>query len=78
MLTWDDTSKREYEAGVDHGVVYPYDKTTSSYTNGEAWNGLTAVNERPSGAEANDLYADNIKYLTLRSAEKFDITIEII
>ena len=75
-LQWDNTGERLFEAGVDHGVVYPYDKTSSSYTDGEAWNGLTAVNERPSGAEANELYADNIKYLELRSAEKYGVTIE--
>ena len=75
-LAWDETGKRLIETGTSKGVVYPYDSTTSSYTNGVAWNGLTAVTEKPSGAEANDLYADNILYGKLRSAEKFAATVE--
>ena len=66
-IQWDQTGERLYETGVDHGVLY---------INGVAWNGLTAVNHSPEGAEANDTYADNIKYLTLRSAENFKFTIE--
>ena len=83
-ITWDKTGERLYETGVDHGVLYLYDKTgktgtdgkTHHYCDGVAWNGLTAVNHSPEGAEANDTYADNIKYLTLRSAENFKYTIE--
>ena len=81
-LTWDKTGEHIYETGVDHGVLYPYDETTGSgdaikhYAKGIAWNGLTSVQETPSGAEANPLYADNIKYLDLRSAEEFGATIE--
>lgn len=75
ILTWDDVSKRLYETGVDHGVVYPQD-ANGAYSNGYAWNGLTAVTESPSGAESNPLYADNIKYLDLRSAEEFGATVE--
>ena len=75
ILTWDDVSKRLYETGVDHGVVYPQD-ANGVYSNGYAWNGLTAVTESPSGAESNPLYADNIKYLDLRSAEEFGATVE--
>lgn len=75
-LTWDKTGERLYETGVDRGVVYPYNSTTSAYDNGYAWNGLTQVSENPSGADANDLYADNIKYLSLRAAEDFGATIE--
>ena len=74
-LTWDNTGERRYETGVDHGVLYIPDGS-GDYTNGVAWNGLTTVTESPSGAEATALYADNIKYLDLRSAEEFGATIE--
>ena len=74
-LTWDDTGKHQYEMGTDHGVLYPM-TTTGTYGTGVAWNGLTAVTESPDGAEANDMYADNIKYASLRSAETFGATIE--
>lgn len=75
-LTWDETGTRRFETGVDRGVVYPYNSTTSAYDSGYSWSGLTSVSESPSGADANDLYADNIKYLTLRAAEEFGATIE--
>ena len=74
-LTWDETGKRLFELGVDRGVLYVM-KTDGTYDKGVAWNGLTAVNESPSGAEPNDLYADNMKYATLRSAEEYEATIE--
>lgn len=74
-ITWDDTGKRLYETGVDHGVLYTRD-STGNYTNGVAWNGLVTVTESPSGAEPNPQYADNIKYLNLISAEEFGATIE--
>lgn len=74
-LTWDDTSKRQYEMGTDHGVLYPM-TDGGVYENGVVWNGLTSVSESPEGAEANDMYADNIKYASLRSAETFGATIE--
>lgn len=74
-LTWDGTGTRYYENGVDHGVLYVQDDT-GSYGTGVAWNGLTAVTESPDGAEANDIYADNIKYASLRSTETFGCTIE--
>ena len=73
-LVWDETGKRLYETGVSQGVLYP--QTGGTYPNGVAWNGLTAVTESPSGAEATPLYADNIKYLNLFSAEEFGATIE--
>lgn len=73
-LVWDKTGEREYETGVDHGVLYPM--TNNIYPKGVSWNGLSSVQENPSGGEANDVYADNIKYLTLMSAEKFGGTIE--
>lgn len=75
-LTWDEVGEREYETGVDHVVCYPLDQTTKKYSPGIAWNGITAINENPSGAEATALYADNIKYLELRSAEQFGLTLE--
>lgn len=74
-LTWDDAGTRLYETGVDHGVLYPI-QAGGTYSKGIAWNGLTAVTESPSGAEATALYADNIKYLSLYSAEEFGATIE--
>lgn len=79
-IVWDKSGERFYETGVDHGVIYPLGESTqenpSGYQDGVAWNGLTAVNESPSGAEASPLYADNIKYLNLYSAEDFGGTIE--
>lgn len=73
-LSWDETGEKLYETGVDHGVLYPMGK--NGYGEGVAWNGLTTVTETPSGAEATKLYADNIKYLEIRSAEEFGGTIE--
>lgn len=75
MLTWDESGKKFYETGVDRGVLYPRN-TTGTYEKGVAWSGLTTVSESPSGAEANALYADNQKYLSLISAEEFGGTIE--
>lgn len=74
-LTWDNAGERLYETGVKQGVVYPQGEG-GTYPNGFAWNGLTAVTESPSGAEANPLYADDIKYLNLMSAEDFGATVE--
>ena len=74
-IIWDNAGERTYETGVDHGVLYPIQEG-GLYTKGVAWNGLTAVTESPSGAEATPLYADNIKYLNLLSAEDFGCTIE--
>ena len=74
-IVWDDTGKRFYETGVKNGVLYLLG-TDGKYANGVAWNGLTAVTESPSGAEATALYADDIKYLNLMSAEEFGATIE--
>ena len=75
-LAWDQTGERLIETGVDRGVVFPYNSNTNEYGTGVAWNGLTGVTESPSGAEPTDLYADNMKYVTLRSAEDFGATIE--
>ena len=74
-LVWDQAGERLYETGTDRGVVYPQDNT-GAYPKGYAWNGLTSVSESPSGAEPTDLWADNIKYLSIRSAEEFGATIE--
>lgn len=74
-LVWDQSGKRLYETGVDHGALYPI-QTGGVYSKGVAWNGLTAVTESPSGADVNDIYADNMKYLGLVGAEKFGATVE--
>ena len=73
-LTWDVQSERYYETGVSKGVLYPLKE--GKYSKGVAWNGLTAVNENPSGAEPTPLYADDIKYLNLLSNEEFAATVE--
>jgi len=75
VLTWDQVGERLYETGVDRGVLYLQD-VAGAYNTGFAWNGLTAVTESPSGAEATAQYADNIKYVSLISAEEFGATIE--
>lgn len=74
-IIWDKTGERFYETGVKNGVLYPLD-SNGTYPKGVAWNGLTAVTESPSGAEATALYADDIKYLNLMSTEEFGATIE--
>ena len=74
-IKWDETGKRFYETGVDHAVLYPIDND-GKYSNGVPWNGITGVTETPSGAEPNNLYADNIKYLVLVGAEDFGYNIE--
>lgn len=74
-LVWDRTGERLYETGDDRAVLYPQ-KTDGTYDTGVAWNGITAVTQSPSGAEATSLYADNIKYVDLMSAEDFGMTIE--
>lgn len=74
-LVWDKTGERLYETGVRQGVLYPV-QPDGTYSKGVAWNGLTAVTESPSGAEANPLWADDIKYLNLTSAEEFNATVE--
>lgn len=74
-LVWDNTGNRLYETGVKNGVLY-VQSSSGTYPKGVAWNGLTAITESPSGAEATPLYADDIKYLNLMSAEEFGATIE--
>lgn len=74
QLGWDQIGERLFETGIDRGVIYPASGAT--YPKGVAWNGLTGVTETPEGAEANDKYADNIKYLSIYSAETFKGTIK--
>ena len=75
LLKWDKNGERFFETGVSHGVLY-VQNSDGSYAKGVAWNGLTAVTQSPSGAEVSPVYADNIKYLNLMSAEDFAATIE--
>lgn len=74
-IVWDAAGQRFYETGVDQGVLYIPD-SNGAYVNGVPWNGLVSVSEAPSGAEPNPIYADNMKYLTMVSAEEFAATIE--
>ena len=75
-IQWDKVGEHFYETGVDHGILYPMNVNGQTYDKGVAWNGLTAVTESPEGAEVSAIYADNIKYLNLMSAEDFKATIE--
>lgn len=74
LIKWDQIGERKYKTGVDHGVLYP--QRNGAYPIGVGWNGLTAVNKTPSGAEDNKLYADNMQYLNIKSAETLGLTIE--
>lgn len=74
-LLWDQTAEHFYETGNDRAVVYPYNNTNKAYDKGYAWNGITGVTESPSGADETAIYADNIKYLSLRAAEEFGMTV---
>ena len=73
-ISWDEVGQRFYKTGVDHGVLYR--QVEGAYPAGVPWNGLTAVTVSPEGAEPTDIYADNIKYLSIRSAENYKATIE--
>lgn len=78
-LLWDQTGERRYETGCDRGVLFVADTTKNAkknYKNGVAWNGLSSVTQSPDGAEANDIWADNMKYGSIRSTETFGGTIE--
>jgi hypothetical protein len=75
-LVWDDTGNKRFETGIDQAVVYPLNADTGLYDTGFAWNGVYGVNEKPAGASPNAQYADNVKYLSLLSAETFAGTIE--
>lgn len=74
-LKWDLTGERVYETGLDRGVLFPMGDS-GAYEKGVAWNGLSSVNESPSGGEPNAVWADNMKYLNLMSAEDFGATVE--
>lgn len=74
-LTWDKVGEHLYETGTDHGVVYVYDTTNKQYGTGVAWNGLTGFTDNPSGADETKLWADNIKYVSMRAAEEYGGTI---
>ena len=74
-LVWDQVGQKTYETGTDHAVLFPM-QNDGTYGNGVAWNGITGFTESPSGAENTDLWADNIKYVSLRSAEDYGATIE--
>ena len=74
-IVWDQIGEKTYETGTKKGVLYPQDQN-GTYPNGVAWNGLTSVSESPDGGDANDIYADDIKYLVLRGVENFGGTIE--
>lgn len=73
-LKWDQIGEKKYKTGVDHGVLYP--QKNGEYPKGVAWSGLTNVTKSPSGAEPNKVYADNMEYLNLKSAETLGLTIE--
>lgn len=73
-LVWDVTGTREFQAGVSQVALYPM-TSNGAYGTGVAWSGVTGIDESPSGADITDLWADDIKYASLRSAEKFDFTI---
>lgn len=73
-IVWDASGERYWETGTDHCVLYP--AGTGNYSGGVAWNGITAITESPEGAEATDLWADNIKYASIRATETFGGTIE--
>ena len=75
-LIWDKVGERFYETGVSNCALYVYDDAAQDFGAGVAWNGITSITETPSGAEANAIYADNIKYLSLLSAEEFGASIE--
>lgn len=75
-LKWDETGSRKYRTGTKKGVLYPYNATNNTYDSAFAWNGLTGVTNSPEGAEANEVYADDMQYLNLYSAEKLKFTIE--
>lgn len=74
-IVWDNTGERRYETGVDHGVLY-VQNDQGAYPEGVAWNGLISVSENADGGDPNDLWADNIKYATLRGSENKNLSIE--
>lgn len=75
-LKWDQTGQKIYETGVKQCALYVQDSNTGKYPKGVAWNGITAINESPSGAEQTKLYADDTVYANLVSAEEYGSTVE--
>lgn len=73
---WDKSGEKKFETGVKHVVLYPFNSTSNAYKPGVAWNGVTNITEKPTGAESTALYADDIKYLNLISAEDLEASIE--
>ena len=76
QIKWDEEGTHIYHTGVSKGVLFPFDNAQNRYSQGVAWNGLKTVTETPEGDESSDIYADNLKYLTLLSAPSFKFTIE--
>ena len=76
QIKWDEEGTHIYHTGASKGVLFPFDNATNRYGPGVAWNGLKTVTETPEGDESSDIYADNLKYLTLLSAPSFKFTIE--
>ena len=76
VIKWLETGTKQWETGVSKGILFPINKTTGAYEKGVPWNGLISVSESPSGAEASPIYADNVKYGSMTSAEEFAATIE--
>lgn len=76
QIKWDEEGTHIYHTGVSKGVLFPFDNAQNRYGQGVAWNGLKTVTESPEGDESSDIYADNLKYLTLLSAPSFKFTIE--
>ena len=76
LIKWDEIGEHLYETGVDHCVLYPFNDTTKTYPTGVAWNGVSQITDNRSGADPNDVYADNIKYLSIRGAEDYGATVE--
>ena len=76
QIKWDEEGSHFYHTGVNKGVLFPFDIAQNRYGTGVAWNGLKTVTETPEGDESSDIYADNMKYLTLMSAPSFKFTIE--
>lgn len=73
-LEWDNAGEKFYRTGVSDVALF-VQKPDGTYENGVAWNGVTSIEENPEGGDANDFYADNIKYLSLRAVEDFGCTI---
>lgn len=76
VIEWDKSGEKKFETGVKHVVLYPFNSTSNAYKPGVAWNGVTNITEKPTGAESTALYADDIKYLNLISAEDLEASIE--